>query len=66
MIENLHKQLNLYERIHALLGDLQTFLKTIQNFFAVLGWFPLSCLASSRPEEMTDSQDPATLVRLLQ
>ena len=66
VVENLHKELDLYERIHALFGDLQTFLETIQHFLAVLGWFPLSGLAGSRPEEVTDGEDPATLVRLLQ
>ena len=66
MVENLHKQLDLYERIHALLSDLQTFLETIQDLLGVLGRITLGCLARPGPEEMADSEDPTTLVRLLQ
>ena len=66
MVQNLHKELNLYKRIHALLGNLETLLQTVVDLLGVLGWLPGSCLVRSRPEEMTDRQHAPALVWLLE
>ena len=66
MIENLNEQLNLNERIHALLGDLETLLETVEDLLVVPGGFTVSGLAGAGPEEMTDGEDPAALVGLLE
>ena len=66
MIENLNEQLNLNERIHALLGDLETLLETVEDLLVVPGGFTVSGLAGAGPEEMADREHPAALVGLLE
>ena len=64
MVQNLHKELNLYKWIHALLGNFKPLLQTVVDLLSVLGWLPGGCLACSRPEEVTHSQHAPTLVWL--
>ena len=64
MVQNLHKELNLYKWIHALLGNFKTLLQTVVDLLSVLGWLPGGCLACSRPEEVTHSQNSPALVWL--
>ena len=53
-------------RVHALVGDLDTLLETVQNPLAILQLLALGLLVDRGPEQVGAGHHSATLVRLLQ